>query len=119
MEADSVWDGPSAAESYSVMIIEWSSIVLAWVALFALLVGALIVAFRTRRPGGYWMLAGIAMFVVGIVHTFLKPHNYYDPSLIDRAFYFLGPVVPFFFFSVGLCRLAWSLRGEKAKAEDQ
>lgn len=116
---DSSWDGPGTAESWALVIVQWSSIVLAWVALLALLAGALIVAFRTRRPGGYWMLAGIAMFVAGIVHTFLKPHNDYDPSLIDNAFNFLGPVVPFLFFSIGFCRLAWSLRRGKAEALDQ
>lgn len=120
MAADSLWDGPSAAETQIVLGIEWSSIVLAWIALLALLAGAAVVAFRLRRPGGYWMLTGIATFLAGFAYTFFgPPATIYDPSLAGKAFYFLGPVVPFFLFSIGFFRLAWSLHRERAAASSQ
>ncbi len=113
MDLDSLLAEPSTAETYAALTIEWSSIVFAWVALFALVAGALVVAFRARRPGGYWLLTGIATFIAGLAYTFIgPPQNFYDPSLAEKAFYYLGPVLPFFLFSIGFFRLAWSLRRE-------
>ena len=65
------------------------------------------------------MLTGIATFVAGLAYTFFgPPEAVYYPSLADRAFHYLGPVVPFFLFSIGFVRLAWSLRNERMAAAD-
>ena len=87
MEVDPLWDGPSTAETHMILVIEWLSIVLAWIALLALLIGAAFVAFRLRRPGGYLMLTGITTFISGLAYTFFgPPEAVFDPSLADMAF---------------------------------
>ena len=79
----------------------------------AMIATAIIIAFVGRRPGGYWMVSGVIAFAANLglewylssKHIFmLAPPLYVEPLLVAAK------LTPMFLYSIGLARLAWSLR---------
>lgn len=84
-------------------------------------VGGYLVAFRSRRPGGYWMLAGAALFVAQFLYYVTFWRYTAGPALdfsMTRTMYrdALAPAIPLLpvlLFAIGFLRLAWSLRNDR------
>ncbi len=111
---------PGEIASHTLQWLELLITVAAWASLLALAVGAVIIAFRSGRPGGYLMFSAVVAFVAGVLayapYFQNLPINY--PQIgpaIARAL----PLVPLILFSIGFFRLAWSLRGDSAVSDDQ
>ncbi len=92
------------------------------VIVLALLATAIITAFFARRPGGYWMLSGVAAFAgYAALSWYFYKHSFlllnagiHVTALLTGAKY-----APAFLYSIGVFRLACSLRIRDAGIGDQ
>ena len=83
--------------------------------------GTVLVAFRKKRPGGYWMVAGVVLFVSEFVYyVFIRsPLAIVTWSPLRDAVDNLAPVVPFALFGIGLMRLTLSLHATRLEFSNE
>ena len=92
------------------------------VIVLALIATAIITAFIARRPGGYWMLSGVVAFAgyAGLAWYYAsKPYLLLGADIHVTALLTGAKYVAPFLYSVGMFRLAWSLRKRGAVIADQ
>ena len=120
-DADLMWETVDR-EITIALAASYGTIAMITVIVLAALAAAIIVAFVAKRPGGYWMVSGILAFgcELGVqwyvfAHPFLMLNEplYLEPLLLAVS------LLPLFLYSIGLIRLAWSLRRPDESASDQ
>ncbi len=117
-----MWEEPGTAEIYLRLGLKWTGIIFAWSSALMFTVGSVLVAFRTRRPGGYWMLAGIVAFFGFLMYDMAEVRTLgfrLEVSVAEIMHRHIGPTLPFFLFGIGFVRLAWSLHRERAAENPQ
>ncbi len=117
-----MWEEPSTADYVVRSTIEWVGIVMAWLTTLLFAAGSILVALRSGRPGGYWMLSGVAAFFGMLLYEMTHMHTLglrleYSVTYVLREY--IGPTLPFFLFAVGFGRLAWSLRHGSAVSDQE